>query len=77
MSEARTVRMEWGVPLGWAASYPQWPDKVRAFVREARAAGLTQIIVREDRITLLSGAVKDIGVDIIALPPGVAWRDEA
>lgn len=69
--------MDWGVPLRWAASYPQWEDAVRRFVREARANGLTKFVVREDRITLLSGAVLDRGVDITALPPGERWEDAA
>ena len=66
---SHVARMEWGVPIGWAASYPAWEDSVRRFVREARAAGLTRFVLKGDRITLISGKPLDRGVDIIALPP--------
>lgn len=62
-----TVRVEWGVPVSWAANYPQWPESVRQWLREVRAAGLTQIVVTP----------RQHGVDLSALRPGEKWEEWA
>jgi hypothetical protein len=62
-----TVRMDCGVPLGWAQSYPLWPAKVRQFLADARSRGLTQIIVTQERKC----------VNITALRPTDIYEDAA
>lgn len=67
-------RIDWGVPLSWAQAYPEWPEKVREFVRDCRELGLTEFDARPRRVTLHSGEVKDISVDIQAFRPGDKWE---
>jgi hypothetical protein len=64
---AETVRMDWGVPLQWARNYPAWPERVRDFLAQARASGLTVITVRLERQT----------VELIATKPGDEVGDYA
>ena len=64
---ALTSRMAWGVPHGWAVIYPQWPEALRKWLREARAAGLLQIVVTP----------APHGFKLDALPPGERWEDWA
>lgn len=64
---AETVRCDWGVPVGWARSYPAWPQAVREWLANVRARGLTVITVRP----------RQHGVDLIATRPGDEVGDYA
>lgn len=60
-------RCDWGVPLGWARVYPDWENRLREWLRDVRAAGLTQIVV----------VPREHEVDLSALRPGDIWEDAA
>lgn len=64
---AKLARMDWGVPIRWARDFPRWPDHLRRWLWEARAAGLTQIVVAEHPHV----------IELTALPPGAHWSDAA
>jgi hypothetical protein len=58
---ARTSRVEWGIPLGWARQHPLlWKDQLRRFLRNVRAEGLTVITLFE----------REWCIDIAATRPG-------